>query len=97
MNLADRVAALRPTAVNSVLAEVREIQAEGRKENDASVQAMRTLGLEVHPLTPQLDQEWRTFAEAVYPKVRGGMVPAEMFDKARQLVAEYRSGHPGTR
>ena len=45
----------------------------------------------------QLDQEWRTFAEAVYPKVRGGMVPAEMFDKARQLVAEYRSSHPGTR
>jgi TRAP-type C4-dicarboxylate transport system substrate-binding protein len=75
----------------------KKIQAEGRKENDAAVQAMRTLGLEVHPLTPQLDQEWRTFAEAVYPKVRGSMVPADMFDKARQLVGEYRNSHPGTR
>jgi hypothetical protein len=75
----------------------KKIQAEGRKENDAAVQAMRTLGLEVHPLTPQLDQEWRTFAEAVYPKVRGSMVPADMFDKARQLVGEYRNSRPGTR
>src|SRR6202163_1130971 len=30
MNLADRVAALRPTAVNRVLQEARELQAEGR-------------------------------------------------------------------
>jgi len=91
-----------PRATRDVLMPIaietgKKIQVEGRKENDAAVQAMRTLGLEVHPLTPQLDQEWRTFAEAVYPKVRGGMVPAEMFDKARQLVAEYRTSHPGTR
>ena len=31
MNVSDRVAALRPTAVNRVLAEVRQLQADGRQ------------------------------------------------------------------
>jgi hypothetical protein len=46
--------------------------------------------LEVHTVTPQLEQEWRAFAEGVYPRIRGTMVPADVFDRARQLVTEYR-------
>jgi hypothetical protein len=51
-------------------------------------------GLQVHPVTPQLEDEWRRFAEGIYPRLRGSMVPADMFDQARQRVAEYRSAHP---
>ncbi len=72
----------------------KKIQEAGRKENDTAVQAMRTLGLEVHPVTPQGDDEWRKFAEAIYPKLRGSMVPADVFDRALQLVAEYRASRP---
>ena len=88
-----------PEATRDALMQVagdtgRKIQEAGRKENDTAVQAMRTLGMQVHSLTPQLDQEWRAFAETVYPKVRGSLVPADVFDRARDLVAEYRAGHP---
>ena len=51
-------------------------------------------GLQVHAVTPQLEDEWRRFAEGIYPRLRGSMVPADMFDRARQRVAEYRSAHP---
>ena len=35
--------------------------------------------------------EWRTASEQMYPKIRGTMVPADMFDEAVRLVTEYRS------
>jgi TRAP-type C4-dicarboxylate transport system substrate-binding protein len=73
----------------------KRIQEAGRSENDVAVQMMKTLGVEVHPLTPQLDDEWRKFAEAIYPRIKGSLVPAEMFDRARGLVAAYRTSHPG--
>jgi len=72
----------------------KRIQEASRKENDAAVQVMRTFGVQVHPLTPQLEEEWRSFAEAIYPKIRGAMVPADFFDRARELVKEYRASHP---
>jgi hypothetical protein len=48
-------------------------------------------GLQVHAVTPALEEEWRHFAESVYPRMRGTMIPAEIFDKALSLVAEYRA------
>ena len=88
-----------PQAIRDVLMQTaaetgKKIQDASRKENDTAVQLMKTLGMQVHPLTPDGDQEWRQFAEAIYPRVRGGLVPADVFDQARQLVAEYRKSHP---
>jgi TRAP-type transport system periplasmic protein len=45
----------------------------------------------VHTVPPELEEEWRRFAEGVYPRMRGKMVPAEVFDKTLSLVAEYRA------
>ena len=53
-----------------------------------AVEAMRKRGLHVHALTPALDAEWRALAEAVYPNIRGAMVPADLFDAARGALAE---------
>ena len=47
-------------------------------------------GLIVHPLTPELEADWRRMVESAYPKVRGTMVPADIFDQVRATVAEYR-------
>ena len=38
-------------------------------------------------------REWRRFAESIYPKIRGAMVPQDMFDQARQRVSEYQAAH----
>jgi TRAP-type C4-dicarboxylate transport system substrate-binding protein len=33
---------------------------------------------------------WRKEAEAAYPKIRGKLVPADLFDEAVRLAREYR-------
>ena len=44
------------------------------------------------PVTLEIEAEWRRIAEDVYPKIRGNMVPADMFDKVQRLLADYRAG-----
>jgi TRAP-type C4-dicarboxylate transport system substrate-binding protein len=72
----------------------RQIQGASRRESDEAVETMKKKwGLTVHTLTPELEQQWRTFAEGIYPKIRGTLVPADVFDEARRLVADYRASH----
>jgi TRAP-type transport system periplasmic protein len=72
----------------------RQIQQAGRQENAQAIDTMtKRSGLQVHQLTPELEAEWRQFAESIYPKIRGTMVPEATFDQARHLVAEYRAAH----
>jgi len=69
----------------------KQIQTKSRAESNEAVEAMKKRGLQVHTVPPELEEEWRRFAESVYPKMRGKMVPAEVFDKTLSLVAEYRA------
>jgi TRAP-type C4-dicarboxylate transport system substrate-binding protein len=73
-----------------------ELTARGRVENEESVAAMKKRGLIVHPVTPDLEAEWRGVAEAVYPQIRGRLVPAETFDEVQKLLREFRgsAGQP---
>jgi TRAP-type C4-dicarboxylate transport system substrate-binding protein len=84
--------ALREALLQAAAATGARIQEQSRRENEEAV-AMMALKwkLEVHAVSPQLELQWRTFAEGVYPKIRGRMVPADMFDRATQLAGEYRS------
>ena len=88
-----------PPALQSQLLQVAadtgaKIRQASRQENDQAVATMKARsGLEVHPVTPELEAEWRRFAESIYPRVRGTMVPEDMFDQARRRVAEYRASH----
>jgi TRAP-type transport system periplasmic protein len=84
--------ASRDAMLQAAAAAGRAIQEQSRLENEQAVATMRTKwGLVVHPVPPDVDQQWRAFAESVYPQIRGSMVPADMFDRARQLVDEYRT------
>lgn len=79
-------------AISAVAIESgKAFQAQGRREADEAVAAMQKRGLTVVTLTPQQLAEWRTASEQLYPKVRGGMVPDDMFDEVMRQVAEYRS------
>ena len=76
----------------------RKIQDASRRENEEAVETMKTkLHVTVHAVSPQAEEEWRTLAESVYPKIRGPIVPADMFDQAKRLVDEYRAAHPSAR
>ena len=70
-----------------------KIRERARQEDLEAIEAMKKRGLVVHPVTPDLEADWRRMAESVYPKLRGTMVPAEMFDQVRAIVTEYRKQH----
>ena len=70
-----------------------EITATARRESDESVAAMEKRGLKVTVATPEIQKQWIGFAESVYPKIRGHMVPADVFDETLKLLTEYRSAH----
>ena len=48
-------------------------------------------GLKVTKVTPELEAEWRATAEGVYPKIRGTLVPADVFDKILSVIKEFRA------
>jgi TRAP-type transport system periplasmic protein len=68
-----------------------QMQMKGRAEGKEAIEAMKKRGLQVHPVSPELANEWRQFLEVGYPKVRGTLVPADVFDEARRILAEYRA------
>jgi hypothetical protein len=38
-------------------------------------------------------EEWRTLSKTVYPKLRGSIVPSDLFDEVVRLRDEYRKSH----
>lgn len=73
-----------------------ELVKSSRAESDEAVQAMQKRGLTVHHATPEIEAEWRAWAEGAYPKIRGGLVPAEEFDEVERMLQEYRKSTPAT-
>lgn len=67
-----------------------KIRERARVEDAEAIEAMKKRGLTIVAATPEIEAEWQRLAEAAYPRIRGPMVPAEMFDQVRQLVHEYR-------
>ena len=63
-----------------------------RSLDGEAITAMRNRGLQVVTPTPDLEQQWRDAATAVYPKVRGDLIPAADFDEVVSLVRERRAG-----
>ena len=70
-----------------------QMQARLRDENAESIEAMKKRGLIVHTVTPEVEEVWRRAAEKVYPKIRGSVVPAQMFDEVQELLRQYRSSN----
>jgi TRAP-type C4-dicarboxylate transport system substrate-binding protein len=70
-----------------------EIRLQARKEMDESVEAMKKRGLKVQPLTPEARAAWQKLADDVYPRIRGSIVPADLFDEVLHLLKEYRAAH----
>lgn len=75
-----------------------EIRRNSRNEDNAAVVTMREKHhLQVHALPPGAEQEWRDEIAKIYPKLRGTVVPADMFDEVVASLAEFRSKNPATK
>ncbi|MFZ2508382.1 MAG: TRAP transporter substrate-binding protein DctP [Steroidobacteraceae bacterium] len=58
-----------------------EMRSASRAEDEQAVQAMKDkMGLKVVPVTPEAEREWRAEVARIYPRIRGTLVPAPMFD-----------------
>ena len=87
-------AAQREQMLKAAAQAGKEIKANSRQEADEAVAAMKKRGLQVTPVSPALEAEWRTAAEEAYPKIRGKIVPADIFDEVLRLLKEYRASKP---
>ncbi len=83
-------AEIRPALLEAASEAGEQVTAKDRAESDEAVEAMKRRGLKVQPVSPQVAVEWRQLAEDAYPKIRGRLVPADMFDEVVSLLQEYR-------
>jgi TRAP-type C4-dicarboxylate transport system substrate-binding protein len=92
----DRVPADAREAMLKIAEETgRQVKAAGRAESDAAVAAMVKRGLVVQKVSPEVEAEWCAMVDNVKDRIRGGIVPADMFDEAQRLLTEYRAGGGG--
>jgi TRAP-type C4-dicarboxylate transport system substrate-binding protein len=67
------------------------IRAQARKEVEEAVDAMKKRGLQVNKPNAEQLKEWRALSEALYPRIRGKMVPADTFDEVFAHLKTYRA------
>ncbi len=87
----DRLGPEMQNGLGQIAKEISEqLMARSREENAEAIAAMQKRGLIVHPAAPEIEAAWRTTAEKAYPLIRGKIVPADLFDRVRELLAKHR-------
>jgi TRAP-type transport system periplasmic protein len=84
--------ALRKFVLDSALETGAQVIARNRAEADESVTAMKAGGLKVITPTAAEIQAWRDFVAPEYPHVRGGLVPADLYDVVMETLRQHRAG-----
>ena len=72
----------------------RTLRAHRAVQDELAIEAMHEHGLVVHELSSEVERQWQEIASAIWPQVRGTMVPAATFDRVQQLLSEYRRRNP---
>jgi TRAP-type C4-dicarboxylate transport system substrate-binding protein len=81
---------LRPTLLAIARQTGSAYASRFRAHEATAIDTMVKNGLQIQELTPQAEQEWRQVADGLYPKIRGTLLPADLFDDVTRLVSEYR-------
>ncbi len=83
-------------AMRAAAVEVgRKINSRSRTENQEAVAAMKENGMKVIKLTAAQKKQWYETVAKSYPTIRGNIVPADLFDRVKSLLAEYRKQKQG--
>ncbi|NDA51044.1 MAG: hypothetical protein EBX66_01050, partial [Betaproteobacteria bacterium] len=67
------------------------VRARARAEVDEAVAAMVKRGLVVTKPSAQDMRQWESLAEQLYPRIRGKLVPSELFDEVMAQVKAFRA------
>jgi len=81
----------RPAMLEAGRAAGVEMRASIRKMGDEAVAAMQKRKLQVVHLSDAAVAEMRRETENAWPKMRGSIAPADLFDQARRLRDEFRA------
>lgn len=81
---------LRPALLAATQEAGQRLREEMRASGEKDVLEMKKRGLNVVPVDAKAREAWRKTTEAIFPRVRGPIVPAEAFDEALRLRDEYR-------
>jgi len=69
-----------------------KIRTDSRREDEEAIAAMKAKqGLQVTALSPDAEKEWRATVEKNHPRIRGSIVPADVFDEVTKAVKEFRA------
>jgi TRAP-type C4-dicarboxylate transport system substrate-binding protein len=85
---------VRSKVLKAARASGQRIQGEVRRLNDEAIRVMAKNGLKTGHAAPDAQAEWRKMMEEAYPRIRGTVVPADIFDLVRKYRDEYRAAHP---
>lgn len=85
-----------PEATRAALLEAsraagRRLRGEIRRLNEEAVRTMVKNGLRISHVPPEAEAGWRRIVEEAYPRIRGPIVPPDMFDAVLKLRDEYRA------
>ncbi|MFO1452171.1 MAG: TRAP transporter substrate-binding protein DctP [Opitutaceae bacterium] len=72
----------------------RKLRARGRLEDEEAIRAMQKHGLKVTPFPAAATADWQGLKDQVYPKVRGAIVPDEIFDAVEGHLRDFRATQP---
>jgi TRAP-type C4-dicarboxylate transport system substrate-binding protein len=86
---------IRPALLKAAQEAGAKSRAQTRESAARDIEAMEKRGVTVVHLDAAETDAWRRAAEAAYPTLRGGYVPAAEFDEALKLRDDYRKGKAG--
>jgi serine/threonine protein kinase/TRAP-type C4-dicarboxylate transport system substrate-binding protein len=81
---------IQPALLQAMQEAGAKLQADTRRSEENAIAAMQKRGLIVVPVDAEAQALWRTAAESAYGKIRGNVVPADVFDEALKYRDEYR-------
>jgi len=80
----------RPALLEAARRSGENLRARIRRMGEESIGAMQERGLQVVHIEGETLEVWRKEAVAIYPRLRGSIVPADLFDRVREFRDEYR-------
>jgi TRAP-type C4-dicarboxylate transport system substrate-binding protein len=81
---------LRPALMDAARKAGSRLQQQIRDSETRDVEEMKKRGLNVVSVDASARAAWQAFAESTYPRLRGKIVPPEIFDEAMRLRDELR-------
>jgi TRAP-type C4-dicarboxylate transport system substrate-binding protein len=89
-------AGLRQKLMQSAERIAESFQGRIRALDQQAIQVMTEHGLQVISVLPDNKSAWLRPLQDMYPKIRGGIIPEDVFDRALELKLQYRSASKKT-